>query len=48
MKGVDGEKGRIDNGIYRNYIFNDRYSNMYKSLIEIKIIGGGYYNRDCI
>ena len=39
-KGVDKKrKGGVSNGIYRNYIFNDRYSNMYKSFIKIKIKG---------
>ena len=39
-KGVDKKrKGGVSNGIYRNFIFNDRYSNMYKSFIKIKIKG---------
>ena len=39
MEGVDKEKRRSEHDIYRNYIFNDRYSNMYKSFIKIKIKG---------
>ena len=37
-KGVDKrEKGGISNGIYWNFIFNNRHINMYKSFIKIKI-----------
>ena len=40
-KGVDKKrKGGVSNGIYRNFIFNNRHINMYKSFIKIKINQG--------
>ena len=38
MKGVDKKrKGGISNGIYWNYMFDNRYLNLPKSIIKIKI-----------
>ena len=47
-KGVDKrEKGGISNGIYWNYMFDNRDSYMPKSFIKIKI-KGRYYDRNCV
>ena len=37
MEGVDKEKRRSEDDIYRNYMFDNRDSNLSKSIIKIKI-----------
>lgn len=48
MKGVDRKrKGGMNNGVYWNYMFDNRYCYMPKSFIKIKI-RGDVYDRDYI
>ena len=46
-KGVDKKrKGGVSNGIYWNYMFDNRHLNLPKSFIKIKIKGRYYYDRN--